>query len=139
MRGSRPRFRRRKRGRDVVIKEGMIAWSNTTGAMLIGTVHELKDVRAENTDRGGCVEGVRIILVRAMSSGERMILAMPAAETATASDIPGDSEGNISYPPKAGDGEENAENCDVRPGSGRDNTAARNDLENEVRVDNRIE
>lgn len=121
------------------MKEGITEWRSVAGAMRSGIVQELSEVNADITDLGGCVEGVRMSLVRAISRGERIMLASPAAETAIARDIAGDSEVNISYFPRADDCEEKAENCDVRPGSGKENTAARNDLENEVRVDSRIE
>ena len=121
------------------MKEGITEWSSVIGAILIGNIHELKEIKAENADRGGWVDGVRMSLVRAVSSGERMMLAIPADETATASEIAGDAEDNISNPPSSGVGEANAVNRDVRPGSGRDRTAARKDLEKEVRVDKRNE
>ena len=79
-----------------------------------------------------------------MSSGERIRLAIPAAETATDRERRGFSDERISIPvvvPKSNDegGEESAENCEVRLGSGRDSIAARKDLEKEVKVDSRME
>lgn len=50
-------------------------------------------------DRGGCVEGVRMSFVRAISRGARMMPATPAAETATANEPSGDGEESISRPP----------------------------------------
>ena len=110
-----------------------------TGAMLKGTVHELRDVKADSIDRGGCVDGVSISFVRAVSRGERIMLAIPVADTATARETAGDSEDSMSYPPNAVVLEENAENCDVRPGSGKASMAARKDLEKEVNVENNME
>lgn len=50
-------------------------------------------------ERGGCVEGVRMSFVRAMSRGARTMPAIPAAETATAKEDSGEGEQSISRPP----------------------------------------
>lgn len=50
----------------------------------MGNVHVGNVLIVAMMERGGCVEGVRINFVRAMSRGARTIPAIPAAETATA-------------------------------------------------------
>lgn len=50
-------------------------------------------------ERGGCVEGVRMSFVRAISRGASIIPAIPAAETATVREASGDGDDITSRPP----------------------------------------
>ena len=88
------------------------------------------------TDRGGCVDGVRMSFVRAISRGARRIPAMPAAETATRSEASGEGEESMSSPPALlKDGVPVKES----PGSGRENSAEKKDRTKEAIVDERME
>ena len=98
-RGSTPSFERRKRGRDAEIRVERVEWRKVTGAMAQGMVHEVRDCSVESMERGGCVDGVRMSLVRAMSSGESRMPAIPDADTATAREVRGDGDARISSPP----------------------------------------
>ena len=87
-------------------------------------------------DRGGCVDGVKISFVRAISRGARRIPVMPAAETATRSEASGEGEESTSSPPALlKDGAPVKES----PGSGRESSAEKKDRTKEVIVDERIE
>lgn len=133
---STPSFDRRNKGVDTDINVGSVACKIVTGAIQNGSVHDDRDLRVDAIDRGGCVEGVRISFVRAISRGARMIPAIPAAETVTARDISGDGEDRISSPPTLVKGEDN---WSERPGSGRARRADRNDRAKEVIVERSIE
>ena len=74
-------------------------YRNVTGAMAHGSVHEDSDWRVERIDRGGCVEGVSMSWVRAISRGARKRPVIPAADTDTARDVSGEGEARISRPP----------------------------------------
>lgn len=101
-----------------------------------GSVHEDRELRVGKMDRGGCVEGVSMSFVLAMSRGARIIPARPAAETATARVAMGAGEESISRPP--------ADPMEgliwkERLGSGTAKMAARKDRAKDVMVDSRIE
>ena len=99
IKGSIPNFDRSKRGVDADINVGNVEWSIAAGAMENGKVQLGRHFSVAKIDRGGCVEGVRISLVRAMSIGVRMIPATPTADTATPRDARGDGEESMSRPP----------------------------------------
>ena len=129
-------FERRNSGSDVEIKVGRVECKNVTGAIDHGNVHERSEFRVDMTDLGGCVEGVSMSFVLAMSRGASIMPATLAAKTATASDDIGAGEDRISRPP--------AEPVDVlmgkdRLGSGIAKIAARNERVKEVRVERKIE
>lgn len=64
-------------------------------------VHEGRDCSVGIRDLGGCVEGVSMSFVRAVSSGARMIPAIPAALTAAIRLAMGEGDERISKPPIA--------------------------------------
>jgi hypothetical protein len=97
--GSTPSFDRRNRGVEADINVGIIAFKIVIGAIAKGRVQELKDLRTDRMDRGGCVEGVSINFVRAVSKGARTIPAIPAADTTTAREVRGEGDDRISTPP----------------------------------------
>ena len=94
-----PSFDRKKRGVDAEIRVGRVECSMVVGAIDNGNVQLGRVLRVAMIDRGGCVDGVRISLVRAMSIGARMMPAIPAADTATVSEARGDGEDKMSRPP----------------------------------------
>ena len=75
-----------------------VEWSNVTGTIDIGTIQEGSDRNVDSIERGGCVDGVSISFVRAMSRGDRSMPASPAAETATAKEESGEGEERMSSP-----------------------------------------
>ena len=81
------------------MKVGSVAWRIAVGANENGNVHVGRVLIVAMMERGGCVEGVRINLVRAMSRGARTMPAIPAAETATAKEDSGEGEQRMSRPP----------------------------------------
>lgn len=83
-------------------------------------------------DLGGCVEGVSMSLVRAMSSGANKMPAMLAADTATASEARGAGDDRMSRPPAEPDG---GLIWNERPGSGMAKTVAKKERAKEVRVE----
>ena len=91
---------------DADIKVGIVAFKIVTGAIEKGSVQELKDLKVERTDRGGCIDGVNISLVRTISRGARTIPAIPAAEMTTAREVRGEGDERISSPPAYVDGGE---------------------------------
>ncbi len=97
--GSMPSFDRNNSGVDAEINVGKVEWSSAVGAIENGNVQLGKVLRVASIDRGGCVEGVKMSFVRAISRGARMMPATPAAETATASEPRGDGEESMSRPP----------------------------------------
>lgn len=84
---------------DADIKVGSVECSSVAGAIENGTVQFGRVLRVASIDRGGCVDGVRRSFVRAISIGARMMLAMPAADTASVKDAKGEGEDSISRPP----------------------------------------
>lgn len=92
-------FERRNSGSDVDSRVGSVEYRKVTGAIDHGTVHDDRVFRVDKMDRGGCVEGVSMSFVRAISRGANNIPAMLAAETATASEAIGDGDDRISRPP----------------------------------------
>lgn len=118
------------------MKVGRVVYKTVTGAMDNGNVQEGRDLRVDIIDRGGCVEGVRISFVRAISRGARRIPAMLAAETVTAREMSGDGEDRISSPPALFNDEDN---WSERPGSGSARRAERNDRAKDVIVEKRTE
>lgn len=134
--GSMPSFDLNNRGVDAEINVGKMEWSNAVGAMDKGNVQLGNVLRVANIDRGGCVEGVSINFVRAISRGARIIPATPAAETATAREPRGDGEESMSRPPvQLNIGVAVKEN----PGSGSARKAEKNERTKEVMVDERTE
>lgn len=101
----------------------------------MGRVQLGKDLRVASMDLGGCVEGVTINFVRAISSGASNVPATPAALTATIKLEIGESEFKISSPPALA---LDVAETKVRPGSGRAKTAERKERANEVTVCRRI-
>jgi len=99
MYGSMPSFDLKNKGVDAEIRVGNVEWRSTVGAMENGNVQLGNVLRVASIDRGGCVEGVRINFVRAISRGARMMPATAAAEMATASEPRGDGEESMSRPP----------------------------------------
>lgn len=134
--GSTPSLDRRNKGVEADINVGITALRIVIGAIANGRVQEFKDLRTERMDRGGCVEGVSINFVRAVSKGARTIPAIPAADTTTARDVRGEGDDRISTPPAKLDDEDI---WNERPGSGRAKRADRNDRANEVTVDDSID
>ena len=118
------------------INVGIVEFSIAAGAIENGNVQLGNVFKVESIDLGGCVEGVRMSLVRAMSRGASITPAKPAAETATASEAHGAGEDNMSRPPAyGGDGVVVKDS----PGSGSAINADKNDRTKDVIVDRRIE
>lgn len=131
-----PSLERRNNGVEAETSVGIVELRIATGAIEKGSVQPGNVFRVAIIDRGGCVEGVRMSLVRAMSKGASIMPAKPADETATASEAKGDGEDNISRPPVLeGDGIAVKES----PGSGSAMKAEKNDRTKEVIVDRRME
>lgn len=103
--GSMLSFERRKSGNDVEISVGSVECKNVTGAIDHGKVQDDRVFKVDKTDLGGCVEGVKMSFVRAISRGARMIPARLAADTAMASDDIGAGDDRMSKPPAEPDGE----------------------------------
>ncbi len=134
--GSMFNFDLRNKGVDAETKVGRVECRIVIGAIENGTVQLGSVWTVAMTDRGGCVEGVRMRFVRAISRGARRIPAMPAAETATRSEESGEGEESMSSPPALlKDGVPVKES----PGSGRERRAEKKDRTKEVIVDERIE
>ena len=104
--------------------------------MAHGNVHEERDLKVDMIDLGGCVEGVSISFVRAISRGASMIPAILAAATATAKEAIGTGEERMSKPP-AGP----VEGLIWKEifGSGTAKTVARKERVKEVMADNKTE
>lgn len=94
-----PSFDLKNNGMDAEMKVGKVEWRSAVGAMEKGNVQLGKVPRVARIERGGCVAGVSISLVLAISIGSRRIPAIPAAQTATANELRGDGEDKISRPP----------------------------------------
>lgn len=97
--GSMPSLERRNNGVEAEISVGIVEFRIATGATEKGSVQPGKVFKVASIDRGGCVEGVRMSFVRAISRGASIMPAKPADETATASEAKGDGEDKISRPP----------------------------------------
>lgn len=113
-----------------------VEWINVTGRIDIGNIQECSDRNVDSIERGGCVEGVSISFVRAMSRGERSIPARPAAETATAKEESGEGEERMSSPIAEVEGREIWKD---RPESGNARRAEMKEREKVVIVERRIE
>ncbi|KAL8798112.1 MAG: hypothetical protein Q9182_006939 [Xanthomendoza sp. 2 TL-2023] len=118
------------------MKVGSVECSKVTGAIDHGNVQEEREFKVGTTDLGGCVEGVSMSLVLAMSSGARRIPAMPAADTAIAREAMGAGDESISRPPAEPDVRLS---CKERLGSGTAKMAAKKERVNAAMVDRRIE
>ena len=94
-----PNFDLKNSGVEADKRVGRVECNRVAGASENGRVQEEREWSVGIIDRGGCVEGVSMSFVRAMSSGARIIPATPAAETATAKDRKGEEEDTISRPP----------------------------------------
>ena len=125
------------RGVEADMRVGRVECKSVTGAIENGRVQEGSERRTGRIDRGGCVQGVSIIFVRAISKGARIMPAMPAAETATSSDANGDGEESTSSPPAVY--ATGRLGCSDKPGSGRDRRAQRKDRAKDVIVDRSTE
>ncbi len=97
--GSMPSFDLKNSGVDAEMSVGRVECKNAVGAIEKGKVQLGRVCMVASMERGGCVDGVRMSFVRAMSNGARMIPAMPAAETATAKEASGDDDDSTSSPP----------------------------------------
>ena len=84
---------------DTEMKVGNVECRMVAGAIENGSVQLGNALSVDIIDRGGCVEGVRISLVRAISTGARIAPAIPAADTATLKDARGEGEDSMSRPP----------------------------------------
>ena len=129
-------FDLKNRGVDAETKVGRVDCRIAIGAIENGSVQLGSVWRVPKIDRGGCVDGVRIIFVRAISRGERRIPVMPAAETATRSEASGEGEESMSSPPAL---LKDGVPVKVSPGSGRESSAEKKDRTKEVIVEERIE
>ena len=134
--GSIASWERKKSGAEADVNVAIVEWRRVTGAMERGKVQDESDRNVENIDRGGCVDGVSMSLVRAMSKGAKITPARPAAETAASREYRGDGDERKSRP-AVGAGE--GKTADVRPGSGRARRAVIKDREKDVIVEKRIE
>ncbi len=134
--GSTLSFERRKSGSEADMKVGRVECRKATGAMDHGKVHEERVLRVDITDLGGWVDGVSMSFVLAMSNGAKIIPAIPAAETAIASEAIGAGEERISSPPT---GPADRLMWRKRLGSGTANTAAKKERAKDVIVDRRME
>jgi len=123
--GSIPSFERKKRGVDAEMNVGSAECRIVGGAMENGNVQLGRLLSVARIDRGGWVEGVRIIFVRAISSGASSVPAIPAAETATTSEESGEGDDSKSSPP--------AEVSEM-PGSGSPSNAEKKERAKEVIV-----
>ena len=97
--GSILSLERRNKGVETEISVGIVEFSIAAGAIEKGKVQPGSVFMVASIDLGGCVEGVRISFVRAMSRGASKMPAKPAAETATASEANGEGEDSMSRPP----------------------------------------
>ncbi|KAL8709517.1 MAG: hypothetical protein Q9220_005759 [cf. Caloplaca sp. 1 TL-2023] len=113
-----------------------VEWRNVTGAIDSGSVEDERELNVDRTDLGGCVDGVSMSFVLAISSGANSMPARLAAETAIASEAAGVGEESISRPPT-----DPAAGLiwNERLGSGMANIAAKKDRVKDVMVDKSIE
>ena len=129
-------FERRNKGSEAEMKVGSVECRKVTGAIDHGNVQDESVLRVDMTDLGGWSEGVSISFVLAMSKGATSIPAIPAADTAIASEAIGVGEESISSPPTVPAG---GLIWNERLGSGTANIAAKKDRVKDVMVDRRIE
>ena len=94
-----PNLERRNNGVEADISVGIVEFRIAAGAIEKGNVQLGSVFRVASIDLGGCVEGVRMSFVRAMSKGASIMPAKPADETATASEAKGDGEDKMLRPP----------------------------------------
>ena len=134
-----PSLFRSTRGVDADISVGRVEWRIAVGAMEKGRVHVGRLFNVARIDRGGCVEGVRMSFVRAMSSGARRMPARPAAETETRRDTTGEGEEIMSRPPAADAFVVIGDDANERPGSGRARKAEKKERMKDEIVERRIE
>lgn len=80
---------------------GRVEWRKVATAIEGGTIHDGKDFSVGIRERGGCVDGVSISHVRAMSTGASITPAIPAALTTAARLIKGLGDDVMSRPPTA--------------------------------------
>ena len=99
MRGSMPIFDLRNNGADAEMNVGRVECISAVGAREKGSVQLGSVLILAMMERGGCVEGVSMCFVRAISRGASIVPAMPAADTATASEARGDGDERMSSPP----------------------------------------
>lgn len=90
---------RRNKGVETEINVGRVEFSIAAGAIEKGSIQLGSVFNVARIDLGGCVDGVKMSFVRAMSNGASKMPARPAEETATASEASGEDEDNISRPP----------------------------------------
>lgn len=94
-----PSLERRNNGVEAEISVGIVEFSIAAGRIEKGNVQLGSVFKVASIDLGGCVEGVKMSFVRAMSRGASIMPAKPAAEMATASEANGDGDDNMSRPP----------------------------------------
>ena len=137
--GSMPSLFRRNRGVDADMNVGRVEWRIAVGARENGSVHVGRVFRVARIERGGCVEGVSINCVRAMSRGASIMAARPAAETETKREVSGDDEDRMSRPPEAGLLAVAGDEAKESPGSGRARKAEREERMKDDIVEERSE
>ena len=131
-----PSLLRKKSGVDAEISVGSVEWISVTGARENGSVQLGSNCKAGINERGGCVEGVRIRYIRAMSRGARRMDARAEADTATSRDERGEGDERMSRPPTGALVEGVRRFMVGRPlGSGRDTSAARRERIQVVKVE----
>ena len=134
-----PSLLRKKSGVDAENSVGSVECNSVTGAREKGRVQLGSICRVGIKERGGCVEGVRIRYVRAMSSGARRMDVRAEADTATSRDARGEGDERMSSPPTGALIEGVRRFMVGSPlGSGRDTSAARRERIQVVRVEKRM-
>lgn len=134
-----PNRLRKNSGVDAESIVGSAECNSVTGAREMGRVQLGSICRVGMSERGGCVEGVKIRYVRAMSSGARSMAASAEAVTETSRDERGDGDERMSRPPTGALVEGVRRFMVGRPlGSGRDTSAARRERIQVLRVEKRM-
>lgn len=105
------------------------------GAIESGNSHVGRLFNVAMMERGGCVEGVRMSLVRAMSRGARRMPATPAAETDIKREAIGEGDDNMLRPPAAEGVLVSGDDVKKRLGSGRARKAEKNERVKDVTVE----
>ena len=139
--GSIPSLDLKIRGVDAEMAVGRVEWRKVTGASQNGTDQESIDCKMVRRERGGCVDGVSMSTVRAMSMGARRIPVMPAAPTAVSKLVMGYGDDKTSKPPTA-DGmliRYGGDAFGPKPGSGIARAAQRMERMKDVTVEVRTE